>query len=49
MIRCAAHIRALLQRLGAFVVHARRESYRLGERVRTVAARRLGLDDFSRR
>ena len=37
----------------AVVVHAGRESYRLGERVRTVAARHLGvalgLDDFSRR
>ena len=37
----------------AVVVHAGRESYRLGERVRAVAARRLGmdlgLDDYSRR
>lgn len=37
----------------AIVVHAGRESYRLGERVRAVAAKRLGtdlgLDDYSRR
>ena len=37
----------------AIVVYAGHESYRLGERVRAVAAKRLGvdlgLDDFSRR
>ena len=37
----------------AIVVNAGHESYRLGERVRAVAAKRLGvdlgLDDFSRR
>ena len=55
-VRVPALRRIAIDYLGleeAVVVHAGRESYRLGERVRAVAARRLGvdlgLDDYSRR